>query len=69
MSEIRHGDIVISPFFRGTGVVVGTSTVISDRKVKSDGEPATQTLWEVRASEEEFRLRIREQELEQADVS
>ena len=35
-----------------------------DRKVTKDGEPTTQTLWEVRASEEEFRLRIREQELE-----
>ena len=33
MSEIRHGDTVTSKFFKGTGVVVGTSTVISDRKV------------------------------------
>ena len=66
MSEIRHGDTVTSKFFKGPGVVVGTSTVISDRKVIADEEPTTQTLWEVRAPEEEFRLRIREQELEKA---
>ena len=64
MSEIRHGDTVKSKFFKGTGVVVGTSTVISDKKVIPGEEPKTQTLWEVRAPEEEFRLRIREQELE-----
>ncbi len=64
MSEIRHGDTVTSKFFKGTGVVVGTSTVISDKKVVPGEEPKTQTLWEVRAHEEEFRLRIREQELE-----
>jgi|TARA_R100001079_G_C4428930_1_gene143261 hypothetical protein len=64
MSEIRHGDTVKSKFFKGTGVVVGTSTVISDKKVVPGEEPKTQTLWEVRAPEEEFRLRIREQELE-----
>ena len=64
MSEIRHGDMVTSNFFKGTRVVVGTSTVVSDRKVTENGEPTTQTLWEVRAPEEEFRLRIREQELE-----
>ena len=64
MSEIQHGDTVTSKFFKGTGVVVGTSTVISDRKIKEGSEPTTQTLWEVRAHEEEFRLRIREQELE-----
>ena len=66
MSEIQHGDTVTSKFFKGTGVVVGTSTVISDRKVTPGEEPTTQTLWEVRAPEEEFRLRIREQELEKA---
>ena len=66
MSEIRHGDTVKSKFFKGTGVVVGTSTVISDKKVVPGEEPKTQTLWEVRAPEEEFRLRIREQELEKA---
>ena len=64
MSEIRHGDTVTSKFFKGTGVVVGTSTVISDRKVIPGEEPTTQTLWEVRAPDEEFRLRIREQEWE-----
>ena len=64
MSEIRHGDTVTSKFFKGTGVVVGPSTVISDKKVVPGEEPKTQTLWEVRAPEEEFRLRIREQELE-----
>ena len=64
MSEIRHGDTVKSKFFKGTGVVVGTSTVISDKKVVPGEAPTTQTLWEVRAPEEEFRLRIREQELE-----
>ena len=64
MSEIRHGDTVKSKFFKGTGVVVGTSTVISDKKVVPGEEPTTQTRWEVRAPEEEFRLRIREQELE-----
>ena len=64
MSEIRHGDTVTSKFFKGTGVVVGTSTVISDKKIVPGEEPKTQTLWEVRAPEEEFRLRIREQELE-----
>ena len=64
MSEIRHGDMVTSKFFKGTGVVVGTRTVISDKKVVPGEEPKTQTLWEVRAPEEEFRLRIREQELE-----
>ena len=64
MNEIRHGDTVKSKFFKGTGVVVGTSTVISDKKVVPGEEPTTQTLWEVRAPEEEFRLRIREQELE-----
>ena len=64
MSEIRHGDTVTSKFLKGTGVVVGSSTVISDKKVVPVEEPTTQTLWEVRAPEEEFRLRIREQELE-----
>ena len=66
MSEIRHGDTVKSKFFKGTGVVVGTSTVLSDKKVVPGEEPPTQPLWEVRAPEEEFRLRIREQELEKA---
>jgi len=63
MSEIRHGDTVTSKFFKGTGVVVGSTEVVCNRT------NTTQTLWEVRAPEEEFRLRIREQELEQADVS
>jgi len=64
MSEIQHGDIVTSKFFKGTGVVVGTSEVRSDRVVAEGELGNTQTLWEVRAPEEEFRLRIREQELE-----
>ena len=63
MSEIQHGDIVTSKFFKGTGVVVGHAEVVCSRT------DTTQTLWEVRTHEEEFRLRIREQELEQADVS
>tara|TARA_X000001388_G_scaffold11273_1_gene6856 strand:- start:369 stop:632 length:264 start_codon:yes stop_codon:yes gene_type:complete len=60
MSEIRHGDTVTSKFFKGTGVVVGSTEVVCSRT------STTQTLWEVRAPEEEFRLRIREQELEKA---
>ncbi len=64
MSEIQHGDIVTSKFFKGTGVVVGTSEVRSDRVVAEGELGNTQTLWEVRTPEEEFRLRIREQELE-----
>jgi len=58
MSEIRHGDTVTSKFFKGTGVVVGSTEVVCSR------EGTIQTLLEVRAHEEEFRLRIREQELE-----
>lgn len=58
MSEIRHGDTVTSKFFKGTGVVVGSTEVVCSR------EGTTQTLLEVRAHEEEFTLRIREQELE-----
>ena len=58
MSEIRHGDTVKSKFFKGTGVVVGSTEVVCSR------EGTIQTLLEVRAHEEEFTLRIREQELE-----
>jgi|TARA_Y100000004_G_scaffold42697_1_gene46737 hypothetical protein len=58
MSDIRHGDTVTSKFFKGTGVVVGSTEVVCSR------EGTIQTLLEVRAHEEEFRLRIREQELE-----
>ena len=58
MSEIRHGDTVTSKFFKGTGVVVGSTEVVCSR------EGTIQTLLEVRAHEEEFTLRIREQELE-----
>ena len=58
MSEIRHWDTVKSKFFKGTGVVVGATEVVCTRT------NTRQTLLEVRAHEEEFRLRIREQELE-----
>ena len=58
MSDIRHGDTVTSKFFKGTGVVVGSTEVVCSR------EGTIQTLLEVRAHEEAFRLRIREQELE-----
>ena len=58
MNEIRHGDTVKSKFFKGTGVVVGATEVVCTKTNTS------QTLLEVRAHEEEFRLRIREQELE-----
>jgi len=58
MTEIQYGDTVTSKFFKGTGVVVGSTEVVCSR------EGTIQTLLEVRAHEEEFRLRIREQELE-----
>ena len=58
MTEIQHGDSVTSKFFKGTGVVVGSTELVCSRT------STAQTLWEVRAPEEEFRLRIREQELE-----
>ena len=58
MTEIQYGDTVTSKFFKGTGVVVGSTEVVCSR------EGTTQTLIEVRAHEEEFTLRIREQELE-----
>ena len=58
MTEIQYGDTVTSKFFKGTAVVVGSTEVVCSR------EGTTQTLLEVRAHEEEFTLRIREQELE-----
>jgi hypothetical protein len=60
--ELRPGDAVTSPFFKGTGVFVGYATV-------EGKEGQAQTLLEVRAPEEEFSLLIRERELEKADVS
>ena len=69
MSEIQHGDIVTSKFFKGAGVVVGTSEVRSDRVVAEGDLGNTQTLVEVGVPDEDFRLRIRPRELERADVS
>ena len=60
--ELRPGDTVSSPFFKGTGVFVGYAEVASR-------EGVIQTLLEVRAPDEEFTLLIRERELEKPDVS